>query len=430
MKPLTLVEVEQIVDVLSALVGAQLQEVIANDRGLAMGFYQEGMTYLVLDLSQQNPGLFLFEQIPFWRKSPQPKPVSLFLNSHGKNLFLRDVKVDNERGRVVTIYLEGLGRSCELELILIPKQSNLIIKAREAAGAKKRSSEKSISWAKPKEIPPAPMILDTTLPRGFAEIHQQWLDGLTQKTGPALDPIAQWEKTKKHQIEKKRKAMGEIEKAIADSQDQQWQELGERLKIQGLESLESHWTSWLDSRLSLKDNRERAFAKAKQIRQKRVGQQQRLEILRNEISQLENSTFEAAAKAGAKQAANVDLFRKSESSGRRKRLPSGVEVYVGKTAKDNLQILRAAKAWDYWLHLRDFPGAHAIIHRNKNQSVSDEELREVARWVAEESLARKALALGQRLNVAVVECRFVKPIKGDRHGRVHYHGERNIIIQW
>jgi hypothetical protein len=38
--------------------------------------------------------------------------------------------------------------------------------------------------------------------------------------------------------------------------------------------------------------------------------------------------------------------------------------------------------------------------------------------------------LGQRIAVVIVECRFVKPIKGDKLGRVIYHGERTLQFNY
>ncbi len=107
-------------------------------------------------------------------------------------------------------------------------------------------------------------------------------------------------------------------------------------------------------------------------------------------------------------------------------LSSGALAYCGKSAADNLALLRQAKAWDYWLHLRDYPGAHAIIHRQRDQLISEGEIFEVAEWVAKESLSSKSLLVGQKIAIVMVECRFVRPIKGDKLGRVTYHSERTL----
>ncbi|MNT80503.1 hypothetical protein D3C72_2199710 [compost metagenome] len=109
-------------------------------------------------------------------------------------------------------------------------------------------------------------------------------------------------------------------------------------------------------------------------------------------------------------------------------MESGAIAYCGKSAADNLALLRQAKAWDFWLHLKDFPGAHAIVHRKRDQLIPDNELLQVSEWLAHESLSEKSLYPGQKLAVVVVETRFVRPIKGDKLGRVTYHSEGTLFL--
>jgi predicted ribosome quality control (RQC) complex YloA/Tae2 family protein len=78
--------------------------------------------------------------------------------------------------------------------------------------------------------------------------------------------------------------------------------------------------------------------------------------------------------------------------------------------------------------LRDYPSAHAVIQRNKNQNVKQEEIREVALWLTQESLQKKLLLPGTRLEVVHTECRFVRPIKGDKLGRVNYQNESHFML--
>ena len=98
---------------------------------------------------------------------------------------------------------------------------------------------------------------------------------------------------------------------------------------------------------------------------------------------------------------------------------------IGKSAQDNLQILRKARAWDLWLHLKDFPSAHAVIFREKKQSVQDEDLRQVASWLVRLSLSQKLIVEGSVFEALCTECRFVKPIKG-HPGLVNYQNERTF----
>ncbi len=176
---------------------------------------------------------------------------------------------------------------------------------------------------------------------------------------------------------------------------------------------------------SLGWNMENCFVKAKQVFQKKVGAQERLEELQLEIQKLEKSRYQEKSKDGQ---GLVDLMKKTEARGRKLQLDSGAIAYCGKSAADNLALLRQAKAWDYWLHLKDYPGAHAIIHRHRDQTIGENEILEVAQWVAKESLSSKSLSVGQKLAVVMVETRFVRPIKGDKLGRVTYHSEKTFNL--
>jgi predicted ribosome quality control (RQC) complex YloA/Tae2 family protein len=116
-------------------------------------------------------------------------------------------------------------------------------------------------------------------------------------------------------------------------------------------------------------------------------------------------------------------LQKSQSKARRLQIEEGIEALIGKSAKDNLSILRHAQPWDLWLHLKDYPGAHAIIVRPRNKEISTSAIQKVAEWLIKESLPKEQIR-GGKYDVVVVESRFVRPIKGDQLGRVTYHSPR------
>ena len=101
---------------------------------------------------------------------------------------------------------------------------------------------------------------------------------------------------------------------------------------------------------------------------------------------------------------------------------------MGKSAADNMKLLKQSKPHDLWLHLKDYPSAHAIVHLQKNQSLSDSDLRKVGKWLLSEGLSKSQAEMGGKYGVVVVECRHVKPLKGDKMGRVTYHNAREILI--
>lgn len=418
MKALNQLEVEILAQFIQdTLKSHQLQEVVANDRGLALGFHGAGqMHWLVLDLIPNMPFMLLLKDYCPFKKGPKTKPVGLFLNSHGKGKYLFSVEVMTEFGRVVRLMLKGGVHEVELEIRLIPKQVNLIV----------RIDDKQIAWEKPLPLSAAPIIEQTLEARSLSTLTQEWNEffkgALVSKT--SLDPRVQWEKQKEKDLIKKKKALGEIEKQISSGESDVWQRVGLELKTQGQLQISEELQKYVDREKNLSWNIENAFSKSKQMVAKKEGARNRHGELLKEIEKLEKTQFTQKTNKPILQ----DLMKKTEARGRKLHLESGAVVYLGKSGADNLALLRQAKAWDLWVHLRDFPGAHAIIHKTREQLISEPELRQVANWVAKESLSSKSLSIGQKVEVIYVECRFVKPIKGDKLGRVNYHSEKSLLV--
>lgn len=415
MKALTQQELQHFVAYFAPILdGAQLQEVLASDRGLALGFQGDRRYWLILDLVPNAPMMLVFEeQCPF-KKGPKGKPVSLFLNSHGKNLYLTEMRVQEEFGRVVQVSLKNAHSECDLEIRLIPKQCNVIV----------RAQGKQISWEKALALGASPVVETPPAPRTLEEIHEEWLTEQGSAKKNSLDPVVQWEKQKAKDLGKKRKALEEIQKQIESDKADAWYEAGLFLKTHGHLQVPEHLAPCVQLKESLSWNIENCFTKAKQLEGKKVGARERFTELEAEIAKLEKTKYSEKQKKPPL----IDLMSKAEARGRKLTLPSGTLAYCGRSAADNLALLRQAKAWDYWLHLRDYPGAHAIIHRQRDQELSLEEIQDVAAWVARESLPAKSLMLGQKVAVVIVECRFVRPIKGDKLGRVTYHSEKSLNL--
>jgi hypothetical protein len=80
--------------------------------------------------------------------------------------------------------------------------------------------------------------------------------------------------------------------------------------------------------------------------------------------------------------------------------------------------------------MRDFPSSHAVFFRNKGTKVGDAEFRQAAEWFIRNHFGPKAKEhSGEKFELIIAECRFVKPIKGDKIGRVTYRDERILIHQ-
>ncbi len=216
--------------------------------------------------------------------------------------------------------------------------------------------------------------------------------------------------------------------------------VGDQLKLQGTlecpirdEPWSSLWPTHVDLERSLSWNIENTFTKAKERKRKLSGTQDRLAVVEKELIALRAKGPSNFVKKKEKDSrdASANLLSKSDARGRRLTLSEGLEIYVGKSAADNLALLRKAQSFDYWLHLRDQPGSHAIMRRSRNRVVTDNEFLLAGQWVIEQSLGvRAAEHKGQKFDMLIVECRFVRPIKGDRLGRVNYANDRVLSVRY
>ncbi|MFN7825113.1 MAG: hypothetical protein ACK5P6_07120 [Pseudobdellovibrionaceae bacterium] len=406
MKALNQTELEHLILFLNEkAMGAQLQKVWTFDQGVVMELYRGQSHWLVIDLRQQIPFLLWLSEEPPVRESK--KPVGLFLNSHAKNLRLHELKVLSEKGRVVQMSFGSGEQACQVEVILIPRTANLLV----------QRGEKKIWWEKPSELPSSPSV-----PQSFdlrENLHFELLFEEFQNLHWRKKSSGERADFRIKDLEKKRSALLKLQAQDLEKDLVRYLKLGELLKYESTIS-EGFKDLWKPE-LSVAENRERAFAQAKDLRIKMKGQAQRQQQLLFEIEKIERDLQEnPTPKPVLHPAKSKGLLEKAEAKGRKKVLSTGLVAVMGKSAADNLSILRRAQAWDLWIHLKDFPSAYAVLSRNRNQNISQNEILEVAQWLVQEFESKKQKSFG-KLDVLVAECRHVKPIKGDKLGRVTYH---------
>ena len=429
------------------LMHSQLQEVHSSDEGLVLTFYrfvkEPKTVYLVFDLDVPFPFLGLYFSNP-WPHIKKTKPVGLFLNSHGKNLPFSFISLSPEYGRVVHL---GLGKKSEdfgltlIEFRMIPKQANLLVS----------KEKKSISWCPVKILSPVispnvneskneasvdairtiPFMLNSWLARRGHNNQKANRKDEAKNARSALNPYEKWKLQKQKDLLKKQHAVVAINQQINDYLTFPWNEIGEHLKTYGIKNLKPEWHQYLDFSMSVSKNIQFCFAKSKSAKVKILGAQKRLALVQAEIANLSDLSEEVFAvqllKLNQRQVQAKKTEREVQGRFRKMVIESANLVcYMGKSAKDNLDLLRKAKAWDIWMHLKDYPSAHVIIHRQKDQTLAQNDLRTVAGWLIKENFRNKML--GTKYAVVYVECRFVRPIKGDKLGRVTYHEAAEFLI--
>ncbi len=390
MRPIHQDELTEYVSQFQTLCGGQLQKVLTSSNSLILGIHKEKKTHwLHFVLNPRAPLILLtIDFLPKIKRTT--KPIALFLKSNLEGALLNSVTQNQKIGRVIDFNFGDRGK---IEFRLFPHGQNILVQA----GAK------SISWNKVKDLPPP---LNKIVPsenlRTLDELYMEWESGQSKKPQKKTDPKA-----------KQLRAIKNIEVEIERKENLKWTEFAEWLK-QNLDSeIPKEYMDYVDENLTPVENLERAYQKAKDTKRK-------IEVAKNRLQELKSNDLTPQKKQ------QESLFEASKSKGRKKLIQNSLEIYVGKSAKDNLNLLRRAKPWDYWFHLRDFPGAHAILRRPRGYEVGESELREACEFLIQNS-AKKLV--GERVDVVLVECRFVRPIKGDKLGRVNYHSERVLSLR-
>jgi predicted ribosome quality control (RQC) complex YloA/Tae2 family protein len=347
----------------------------------------------------------------------EKKPLGLFLKAHFLDLRLVRVQFVAQYGRVIQLHFTG---GASLEIRLFPAGQNIIAHA----------NNRSIAWAKPHELKPQSELglkSDDGVPlRSWEDLSREWLlarQGATGRTDARLPDPQQELKLRRQKLQK---AIDKIVLDIERRRQEPWAQVGQWIGENQSLRVPTDWVKYVDSDKSLGWNLENCFQKAKENKLKLAGAEKRRAEL---LVQLENSTLGNSVTKGAPQ--EKSLLKAAQSKGRTYDLGEGLILYIGKSAQDNLRLLREARPWNLWLHLRDEPSAHAILHRNKNQKVSDALLQLAAHHLVRHTYGDKHQRYqGQKMPVILAECRFVRPIKGDRVGRVTYSDERSFLHQY
>jgi hypothetical protein len=430
------IEIKTLVEFLNEQIeGSQLQEIHCTDDGLVMTLYrftlEPRLAYLVFDLDKPYPFMGLFEAHP-WPRQKKSKPLGLFLSAHAKNLNVKKIELLENLGRVVRITLGPDEHRCEIEFRLIPKQTNLIVRAAD-------KKKKSISWYPVTELG----VNDSTYltkvdeeTRSIPFMMKQWLMrrssfAVSAGNQAAVSPYEKWKKQRERDLQKKSNALSAIKLQIDKFRSEPWSEVGEHLKSEGFKNLKPEWSEYVKFDQSVSKNMQNCFDKAKSAKTKINGAYKRLQIIQDEINNLQDLSENQFEKHLKKLSDRKNQTPARVVEGRYRKLTlneSNLTCYMGKSAKDNIDLLRKAKSWDYWIHLKDYSSAYAIIHRQKEQSVSEQDLIKCAQWLIKEGRNEKKTQIGGRFSVVVAECRYVRPLKGDKLGRVTYHDAREILI--
>ncbi len=374
--------------------------------------------YFIADV-RPKPFFIVSEgRVPGYKK--QIKPLYLFLKARFLGSVFESAHVQSEYGRLLTLKFSG---DREIELHLFSQARNIILKD----GAEKKSPK--ISLHKTIDLKLMGDTYEDPNPRSAEQIESEWLESMNvssaeKSSATGEDAIAKL-------LRKKNQGLQDLEKKQKELENSSWPEVAQWLAMNRSLDVPEELSQWIDEKKSVQWNVENAFTKSKQAKEKLASVQERLEDLQKEIAKIQSHPESASiSKKGDKDKVNKEKTAITGAQGRTKIINESVRAYIGKSALDNLKILRQSKAWYLWMHVKELPGSHGIIAFNKGEQISQEILREVARWVVEQSLTVKQLEdwRGAKCDVIYCECRFVTPIRGDKLGRVNYKNEKTLTI--
>ncbi len=410
--------------------GAQLQEVLVDGRkkalggseprSLRLGFFHEGrVKWLIFEYKEEAPLLMTFvdRRPPLQQKIR--RPLELFLRSAFLGRRLTSVAI-HKTWTEPQLTLE-FGEGYWLKFLVVPKFRNVWAIA----------NDKQISEFKPQMVPANWGASDSVRSPSYVGDESPNSVDVVQESRLKDVLVDQRAKLKKLEL-----AMGKVVAELDSKINHPARSIGEWIKThQTLEiprDQEAKWRPHINKQKSLAENIESLFRTAKSQESKRLGTEKRLRQIEQEVARLKKDIEcgKLDSSSSSDLQANGDLFKSASARGRKTLVAEDLTFYIGRNAKENLAILRKAQPFDYWLHVKDQPGAHGILRRNRTRVVSDEELKRAATALIENALKRRAIELrGEVYDVLVVECRFVRPIKGDRLGRVHYANDRVLRVR-
>ncbi len=106
-------------------------------------------------------------------------------------------------------------------------------------------------------------------------------------------------------------------------------------------------------------------------------------------------------------------------------LNEGLVLLIGKNAQDNLRILRKAKPWYLWFHIKGLPSAHGILVKPRAKQLSASQLKSVGALYAEQACSKGLLKGCEWLTT---EVRYVRALKGGKGG-VTYKNEKSFVYE-
>ncbi len=197
-------------------------------------------------------------------------------------------------------------------------------------------------------------------------------------------------------------------------------------------ALERDVTIPLDPSLSAIENAQALYSRAKRMRRGHPHVHDRLKRTSSELKILERALVRRE-RGDAVDTSVLDLLprRAKRQSAPKKTQPfrqfdvEGFQIWMGRSARQNDALLRAASPNDFWLHVKDYAGSHVVVRSRGQQDVPTQVLQAAARLAARYSKARGE----RRASVIVTRVKHVRKPKGAPSGLVNVREADTLTVQ-
>jgi predicted ribosome quality control (RQC) complex YloA/Tae2 family protein len=188
----------------------------------------------------------------------------------------------------------------------------------------------------------------------------------------------------------------------------------------------------LDPSLSALENAQALYARAKRIRRGHPHVHARLEKCAKELDKLQRA-LERRARGDAVDAETLKLLpgRRKQKPVAKKAVPFrqfevlGHHIWVGKSARQNDALLRAAAPNDLWMHAKDYAGSHVVIRVRGQDPIPDEVMQAAGRLAAQYSKAGSE----RRVEVTMTRVKNVRKPKGAPAGLVNVRDTDTLTVE-
>ncbi len=397
MKTINQSELEILVSSLQCLKGFEVQGVYGSDELFGFKFWNKRVSWITCRLKGSIPFIYGPEELVKFDKST-PKPVFTFFNKYFKGALLTDICVKSELGRVVEMTFQSEAcKDLRVQLCLFRGGVNFSVFA----------NRKKVFLNKPSNI---------KISSNSSSFQSRDLKTLKKEITLSLPSKKKSLENDFKELNKKDIAIKKIEQAIQFYSQDPYLNLVKALE-QDLKPPKD-LIKLMQKSMTKQENVEYLYEQHKLKPEK-------LERLKRRINEL-NLENTASTKLSGKKS-----YKPEVQGIPRLVISEGVVAFCGRKAKENLTLIRKAKAWYLWMHLKDYPSAHIIVEKNKNRDLNENELRKVASFLFFRGAPKKLISSPEvSFEVIFTEIRYVKPIKGDKLGRVTAQNVKSRVYLW